>query len=267
MRWHDADGVGLATGKTNGIDVLDVDIRQSQEVQGSPSSSVEGRDGFAVVAQLGPLPSTLAAQTPRDGRHFYFRHVEGSRSRKLCADGSVEWFSDRKLVVVPPAPGRHWICEAEIAEAPDWLRELVLTSPHHTHTHDAGPFPGLLVSGAGSSSSVPKPIYSLILHLMPDATRQQQRWARSLWKLVANKTEGRNDGLNYAAFNFRKLIAERAINASGACQLLLSAAATNGYLAKDGEAATQATIMSGLGIKDWQWLPPTEVRPKQQRSN
>jgi hypothetical protein len=85
---------------------------------------------------------------------------------------------------------------------------------------------------------------------MRHASRRQQRWARSLWKLVADKTEGRNDALNYAAHNFRSLISEGAINAAGVCQLLLSACEHNGYLAKDGEAAARATIMSGLGIKE-----------------
>jgi len=60
-----------------------------------------GVDGLAALAALGPaLPETLTAQTPSGGRHFYFRHIAGARSRKLCADRSVEWFSTGKLVVV-----------------------------------------------------------------------------------------------------------------------------------------------------------------------
>jgi hypothetical protein len=85
---------------------------------------------------------------------------------------------------------------------------------------------------------------------MPHASRRQLRWARSLWKLVADKTEGRNDALNYAAFMFRGLIKNAAISAREACCILLSACEHNGYLAKDGPEQVKATIMSGLGIKE-----------------
>jgi hypothetical protein len=245
--WRDADGVGIATGEASGVDVLDVDIRLPQEGQGEfPSTSVGVRDGIATLAALPALPETRAASTPHGGRHYWFRHFAGSRNRTKLAPG-LEWFSNGKLVVVPPAPGRQWICEAEIAEAPDWLKAMVQAQPH-TNTVEQRNSPGLLVASAGS---IPKPIYFLILRLMPNASRQHQRWARSLWKLVADKTEGRNEGLNYAAYNFRKLISVGAINASGACQLLLTACATNSYLAKDGEDAARATIMSGLGIREW----------------
>src|SRR6516165_1230132 len=117
--WHDADGVGIATGEASGVDVLDVDIRQSHVGRENPQGGVGGMNGLATLAALGPLPETRAASTPNGGRHYWFRHIVGSRSRKLSADGSLEWFSTGKLVVVPPAPGRAWICEAEIAEAPD----------------------------------------------------------------------------------------------------------------------------------------------------
>ena len=111
MRWRKADGCGLATGKVSGIDVLDVDVRARtpEDREESPEDMYgECRNGFAALADLPALPSTLCAQTPRNGRHFYFRHVVGGRNRKLC-DGSVEWFSSGKLVVVPPAPGRTWL--------------------------------------------------------------------------------------------------------------------------------------------------------------
>jgi hypothetical protein len=111
--------------------VLDVDVRAHtpEDRKEPPHHSVGGgRDGFAALADLPTLPSTLCAQTPRNGRHFYFHHVVGGRNRKLSADGSVEWFSSGKLVVVPPAPGRTWLNRAEIAEAPDWLKALV-TAP------------------------------------------------------------------------------------------------------------------------------------------
>src|SRR5215472_532387 len=109
--WHDADGVGIATGEVSGVDVLDVDIRLSHVDRENPLGGVGDVDGLATLATLGPLPETRVASTPSGGRHYWFRHIVGSRSRTLGA--GLEWFSDGKLVVVPPAPGRHWICEAE----------------------------------------------------------------------------------------------------------------------------------------------------------
>jgi hypothetical protein len=144
-----------------------------------------GRDGFAALAQLGTLPETLTAQTPRGGRHLFFRHIVGGRSRKLCSDGSVEWFSTGKLVVVPPAPGRSWLNRAEIVEAPDWLRALVLAPRDHVHGNVHGvqrDFSGPLLTGAGSGSTgqVPREIYFLIMKGMRNAPAQAQRRVQAL---------------------------------------------------------------------------------------
>jgi hypothetical protein len=66
------------------------------------------------------------------------------------------------------------------------------------------------------------------------------------------KKQGRNDALYWASRScFRELIASGAIEASGACKLLVEACKANGYLKKDGEEAVRLTIMSGLGVTDW----------------
>ena len=66
LNWRSADGVGIPTGEVSGIDVLDVDLRggdRSRTPGGRESPLTphhdRGRDGFAALAQLGPLPSTL----------------------------------------------------------------------------------------------------------------------------------------------------------------------------------------------------------------
>jgi hypothetical protein len=93
--WRDADGVGIATGEASGVDVLDVDIRQSIVDRENPLDGVGGVHGLATLATLGPLPETRAASTPNGGRHYWFRHIEGSRNRTKLAPG-LEWFSKRQ---------------------------------------------------------------------------------------------------------------------------------------------------------------------------
>jgi hypothetical protein len=246
LNWRGANGVGIATGKASGIDVLDVDVRLSQVDRENPSSSVQGRDGIATLASLPPLPETRIASTPNGGRHYWFRHIEGSRNCKL-ADGSLEWFSDGKLVVVPPAPGREWICETEIAEAPEWLRAMVL-SPH-PHPRQAGQrnSSGPLVTATNTNSSlgsshVPKPIYTLILRGMPNANARAQRRVRGLWSNLAAKPQHRNEGLNYAAWEFNQFIRSGDLDPDVAANLLWLACETNGYLAKDGEDVVKEVI-------------------------
>jgi hypothetical protein len=68
---------------------------------------------------------------------------------------------------------------------------------------------------------------------------------------VGEETQGRNDALYWASRCFKELVAEQAIEVGAACVLLLRASEMNGYVAKDGIEAAQATIMSGLGLREW----------------
>ena len=107
-----------------------------------------------------------------------------------------------KYVVVPPAPGREWLNNLPVAEAPEELKQLVRTN--HTHMDAGMDFLGPPMSEAiASSSKVPKTIYFLILRLMPKAERRDQRRAAALFIVVALKRSGRNNTLNYCAWALR----------------------------------------------------------------
>jgi hypothetical protein len=223
--WARADACGLATGKVSGVDVLDVDVRGAMPRvdRSSPHhGGGDGVNGLAVLAQMGALPETLTAQTPSGGRHYYFRHITGARSRKLCADGSVEWFSTGKLVVVPPAPGRTWLNDAPIAEAPEWLRAMVL-APTNNHAEEGTPGP--LVASRNLKARlrdwrVPREIYLLILRGMRGAEPYAQRRVRGLWANLAAKASRRNDGLNYTAWQYSVFVATGDLNRETAAKLL-----------------------------------------------
>ena len=75
VRRHGGCNIGIAAGA--GLVVLDIDTKH-------------GKDGYASLraleAEHGPLPATVAAQTPTGGAHLYFRvpvsvHVPGSVDR------------------------------------------------------------------------------------------------------------------------------------------------------------------------------------------
>jgi hypothetical protein len=233
MRWRDADGCGFATGEVNGVDVLDVDVRPATPQGDREGPSDNGRNGFAALAQRGlALPETLTAQTPHDGKHFFLQHVAGSKSHDLC--GGVEWFSDRKLVVIPPAPGRVWLNRAEIAEAPDSLKAAVRAARHN---HDDGRHsPGPFVQSYAPSANreVPRDIWFAITDGMPNAEPRARRQVRGLWRNLADKRQRRNDALNYTAWKFRTFVTTGDLDRQVAAQLLWLACQVNGYLAKDG---------------------------------
>jgi hypothetical protein len=255
--WGSSDGCGIATGTPSGIDVLDVDVRDScarplWDRGNSPAPACV--DGFATIAALGELPETLATSTPSGGRHFWFRHIEGSRSRRL-GEG-VEWFSDKKLVVVPPAPGRAWFNNAEIADAPEWLRAIVLNTRIRAQIrgrqeNSFGPLMNANANASASSASgqVPKPIYFLILRTVRNG--RPQRRVMGLWSNLAAKRQHRNDGLNFTAYVLRELVQSGDLKPDGACALLWLASEANGYLAKDGDAVVRGTILRGLGLTEW----------------
>jgi hypothetical protein len=232
MNWRDANGCGLATGQVNDIDVLDVDVRPQVDREGPPAVN-----GFATLAELGPLPETLAASSPRGGHHYSFRHIAGSRSHKLGTDTGLEWFSDKKLVAVPPAPGRAWIDQAEIAQAPDWLQALVL-SPRRYDDREEDP-PGPLVT-TNQDREVPRDIYFLILKGMPKARLQMTRQVRGLWRNLADKRQDRNDGLNYTAWQFCLFVEAGHLDREIAMKLVYLACKANGYLLKDEEKVKEA---------------------------
>jgi hypothetical protein len=257
--WASGDGCGIATGAPSGIDVLDVDVRDSRarplgDRGNSPAPACV--DGFATIAALGELPLTLAAQTPSGGRHYWFRHIPDSRSRRLAP--GVEWFSDKKLVVVPPAPGRAWLNDVPIAEAPDWLRQIVMGRIGGRQGNSSGPLLDATAKATANANQaiggyVPKPIYFLILRVA--ANGRPQRRVMALWSNLVAKRERRNDGLNFTAWTFRGLVECGDLKVEGACALLWLACEANGYLAKDGDAVVRGTILRGLGLSEW----PSEV--------
>ncbi len=113
-----ARNVGICTGSVSGLLVLDVDPRNG------------GDDTLAdLVAEFGPLPSTLVVATGGGGEHYFFRAPEPplGNSRSRVGPG-LDIKCEGGQVVAPPSIhpdtglAYEWVVgpgELELAEAPE----------------------------------------------------------------------------------------------------------------------------------------------------
>jgi hypothetical protein len=125
-RWPEAN-IGLPTDRDNGFWVLDADTKQGGHKH----------DGVAALGALmvkhGLLPETRMAMSPSGSWHYYFKHPPGLTisSRADCPAPGIDVKGDGGMVLAPPSVwgdgAYRWISEAEIAEAPRWLLDLVAT--------------------------------------------------------------------------------------------------------------------------------------------
>lgn len=133
--------IGIATGKINGIVVIDVDI--------DPEKDIDGNDGLKELEKkLGKLPDTWEAITGRGGRHLYFKYPEGhvvKNSASSIAQG-VDVRGDGGYVVAPPSihqTGKEYMWEAgsyphetKLASLPDkWVALLESKAGTAKNTH------------------------------------------------------------------------------------------------------------------------------------
>lgn len=82
--------LGLATGKTSGVSVIDVDPRN-----GGLSSIHD------LQSELGDLPGTVTCSTGGGGFHLYFRYESSIKSCKPVA--GIDFQNDGRMVVMPPS--------------------------------------------------------------------------------------------------------------------------------------------------------------------
>jgi hypothetical protein len=135
-KWPDAN-IGIPTGKDNGFWVLEADTLKGHNV-----------DGIASLRRLeekhGPLPKTLMAESPSGSLHYYFnwpKGVEIKNSASSIAPG-IDVKGEGGMVIAPPSvrdDGEYrWLNNHPIADAPQWLIDLVATKPKH-NGKGAGP--------------------------------------------------------------------------------------------------------------------------------
>jgi len=215
-QWPDAM-IGLPTGSPTGVWVLDVDLKD---------------DGPAQLAALvdlnGPLPDTYIVDTASGGRHYYFRHVEGVRNRGKFAPG-LDVRGEGGYVVAAHSvrdDGTFYdlVNDAEPADAPQWLLDLVVRRQHSAP-----------VLPAASNDNAP----------YVDAAV-----AGEIEALVSTRA-GRNNALNDAAFNLGTLVGAGVLGRGEAETRLYAAAVANGYFSVSRGKANLAPMS---GAQEWRHL-------------
>ncbi|OGW10307.1 MAG: hypothetical protein A2W75_02760 [Nitrospinae bacterium RIFCSPLOWO2_12_39_15] len=132
QKFSNNPNIGIATGKVSDIFVLDVDVK-------------DGKNGDDVLAKLesenGDLPNTIESLTCSGGRHIYFKYpktkIIGCKTDILRG---LDIRGDGGYVIAPPsvANGKsyewevsHHPDETTIADAPDWLLDLIISPRPH----------------------------------------------------------------------------------------------------------------------------------------
>lgn len=123
---HKNANVAIATGKVSGVFVLDIDVKNSA---GGAESL------FELEREFGEIPHTVEALTWSGGRHIFFRYPESGVGCKTGVRPGIDVRGDGGYVIAPPSviKGRsyewevsHHPDETMIAEAPEWLLELLV---------------------------------------------------------------------------------------------------------------------------------------------
>jgi hypothetical protein len=213
--------VGIVTGPTSGLVVLDVD-------PGGDSTIRE------LIATVGPLPRTLVARTPRGGFHGYYRHPTDVRIPSSAGKfgPGVDVRAGGGYVVAPPSTVNGvsytwrddpWPGPPDLPELPAAWVDLLATRV----APERPPTPPLTAPAGVDSRLVP--------------------WVRAAvtgeLEAVAGAREGtRNHRLNRAAFRLGQLVATGAVDQEQVLVGLEAAAVACGLPA--GEA--RRTIASGV---------------------
>lgn len=133
---HPSANIGLPTGETSGVIVLDMDVPE----------------GYFNIKELqqkyGKLPETRRVRTAGGGLHYYFQYPrDGNRypgTVGLDQYIGVDVRSEGNYVVIPPSRlyGRKFYTwnnqEQEIAQAPVWLLTLLSQAEDQRHIFQQG---------------------------------------------------------------------------------------------------------------------------------
>ena len=182
-KWPNAN-VAIVTGPQSGIWALDIDTPEGH-----------ARDGFAslaaLVAQHGPLPETLTAESPSGSRHLYFNwpSAGGIRNTNNVPGPGLDVRGEGGMVIAPPSAkpdGRRyiWVNSSPVVDAPQWLIDLV--------TPDASQMP----APRRATPSALGEVEEMLAYIDPDAGGYQG-W-QTILSAIHDASGGSEDGMDLA---------------------------------------------------------------------
>ena len=199
-KWDDAN-IGIPCGRDNGIWVLEIDTAAGHGVDGFTSLAT-------LEAQYGRLPKTLQAISPSGSVHYYFKYPQGDLEIKNSTSAvgiGIDVRGDGGMVIAPPSvkPGKgiyRWHRITTIADAPDWLIELVkyrepeiteedLTTSHWTTTQD---FERLKRALESISANCSYEIWFEVLCALKNAFGDAARGLAQVWSMGGTKYNSRD---------------------------------------------------------------------------
>jgi hypothetical protein len=108
---HPDAKIGMPTGSASGVFVVDV-------------------DRLAALGELPQeLPETLTIRTGRGGLHYYFKYVDGITNKTGGLPTGIDVRGDGGYVIAYPSPGYTVERRAPIADAPEWLLNIIKSEP------------------------------------------------------------------------------------------------------------------------------------------
>jgi hypothetical protein len=213
--------IGVATGRINGIVVVDVDPRNG------------GDETFA--EHLAWLPQTREHRSRRGGRHLVYRYPPQGIPKFQGREGrlpGIDILSDTIGAIWPPSPGYTVIDDRAMVECPERLCELI---------GEMGVKPDCDVGVTPISPVFPEPIAYEVNYA--------ERALLNAWFELHNCPAGcRNHLLNVLAYKMGRLVVRGWIERGRVEEYLLRACRANGLLddPEDGPAKCRATLASGI---------------------
>jgi len=261
-KWPNAN-VGIVTGAESGFFVVETDTAEGHG---------DGVDGAAALAKLesdhGALPATRESESPSGSIHRLFKHPGPGFKIKNSASAigpGIDVRGDGGMVVAPPSvkPGKGvyiWRNDLPIADAPQWLLDLVATKI------DESTAPTSITQRALDTIKPPCDVFDDIA----DEARSKNNggFNRAYLDAVLNDEVdilsntakgGRNHRLNKSTFNLAQFVGAGALTEAEVEDAMLGAAITCGLWRDEGHAACMKTIASGMkdGKAHPRPLPPS----------
>jgi hypothetical protein len=133
--WRNKCGIGLPTGVVNQLFVVEFDTIEGHGVDGAASLQ-------RMEDEYGELPLTLMARSPSGSVHRFYNHpgtiFKIKSTDSVAGYAGVDVKGDGGMVVIPPSRRKdgeyEWLNDEEIANAPEWLLNLVVDDAPLTET-------------------------------------------------------------------------------------------------------------------------------------